>query len=211
VLESPFTLWQYGDAALAAQVPPGDATAQVLYDYLDLVNSGVVSSWADSTLTYYQAYYQQSANQLGYPANKESHLAGLLSYPGQDVPAIYPPAGASKTYDGGVSMQDIQTWMDTSAERVILVYGENDPWSAGALAVSAAAQSRNNRKYIAPSGNHGSKLSTLTASDSAAAYALLAQWMGTTVTPSAAKTTGMKQTLSEVDLLDTFVVRKPLR
>ncbi|HJV21900.1 MAG TPA: S28 family serine protease [Holophagaceae bacterium] len=208
VLESPFVLWQYGNAALAAQVPAAGANAQQLYAYLDQVNSGVVGTWADSTLSYYQAYYQQCANQLGYPANKESHLTGL-SYPGQDVPAIYPPPGASKAYDGGVAMQDIQTWMDTAARKVILVYGENDPWTAGALTVTAAAQARDVHKYIAPLGNHGSKLASLTSADANAAYALLAQWMGAPVTPAAPPQTPAARQVE--DLMDTFVVRRQIR
>lgn len=192
VLESPFILWQYSYADLAAQAPPADASAQTLYNYLDQINLGVVSTWADSTLNYYQAYYQQCAAQLGYPANKESHLTGL-AYPGQDVPAIYPPAGASKTYDGGASMRDIQAWLSTSAQQVILIYGENDPWTAGALEVSAAAQSRGVWKYIAPGGNHSSKLASLMASDSAQAYALLGQWLSAPVAPMALQPVSAKQ------------------
>lgn len=210
VLESPFILWQYGNAALAAQVPGPGATAAQLYAYLDSVNGGVVDTWSDTTLDYYKAYYQQCANQLGYPANKESHLTGL-SYPGQDVPAIYPPAGASKTYDNAAAMQDIQAWMDTSASKVILVYGENDPWTAGALNVTAGALARNVRKYIAPAGNHGSKLSSLGSSDRSEAYTLLAQWMGAPVTPAAPTPTPGLRAGSPEDLLDAFVVRRPLR
>ena len=164
--------------------PPANASAQVLYDYLDKVNTSVVKTWSDRTLTYYQAYYQQSANQLGYPAFKESHLVGL-AYPGQDLPAIYPPVDASKTYDGGVAMRDIQTWMNTSAAQVILVYGENDPWTAGALEVPSAAEARGVRKFIAPNGNHGSSLATLTSTDRSQAYALLSQWMNAPVNPAA--------------------------
>lgn len=211
VLETPFILWQYGNAALAAQVPAADASAQALYGYLDLVNNGVVNTWADATLTYYQAYYQQCANQLGYPANKESHLTGL-SYPGQDVPAIYPPVGVSKIYDGGTAMQGIQVWLSTSAQQVILVYGENDPWSAGALAVTPSDQARGVWKFIAPAGNHGSKLATLASADNTQAYALLAQWLGAPVTPAATGTPAQQKAQSQTaDLLDTFVIRRPLR
>lgn len=209
VLESPFVLWQYGNATLASQVPPSNASAQTLYTYLDQVNNGVVDTWSDATLVYYQAYYQQCTNQLGYPANKESHLTGL-SYPGQDVPAIYPPAGSSKTYDAGTSMADIQHWISTSAQNIILVYGENDPWSAGALSVSPSALARGIHKYIAPSGNHGSKLATLNSTDSAEAYALLSLWLGAPVTPQAAGPALPARSTGE-EWLDTFVVRRPLR
>ena len=211
VLESPFVLWQYSYADLAAKAPAADATAQVLYNYLDQVNFGVVSTWADGTLTYYQAYYQQCANQLGYPANKESHLTGLV-YPGQDIPAIYPPAGASKIYDGGASMLDIQAWLSTSAQQVILIYGENDPWTAGALEVPAAAQARGVWKYIAPGGNHSSKLASLMASDSTQAYTLLSQWLGAPVAPLPPQPANARQTQNaEMDLMDSFVMRRPLR
>ncbi|MDP2875818.1 MAG: S28 family serine protease [Holophaga sp.] len=212
VLEAPFTLWQYGDATLAAQVPAADASAQALYGYLDDVYGGVVNSWSDATLLYYQAYYQQAANQLGAPTYKESHLPGLL-YPGQDLPAIFPPVGISKIYDGGASMRDIQTWIDTSAQRVILVYGENDPWSAAALNVPDTAQNRGVWKYTAPGGNHGAKLATLTPADSAQAYALLSQWLSAPVVPQAAPPPlPLKPSEARTqDLMDTFVMRKPFR
>jgi hypothetical protein len=209
VLESPFILWQYGNASLAAKVPPANASAQALYDYLDLVNMGVVSSWADSTLTYYQAYYQQCANQLGYPAVKDSHLSGI-AYSGQDIPALYPPAGAPKAYDGGAAMLDIQAWMNSAATKVILVYGENDPWTAGALEVPAGALARGVRKYIAPLGNHGSKLATLQSGDAAEAYGLLAQWLGAPVTPAAPGPLLPQRQGSPggQEFSDTFVVRR---
>ncbi|HJW44006.1 MAG TPA: S28 family serine protease [Geothrix sp.] len=209
VLESPFILWQYGNAALAAQVPPVTAPASSLYAYLNLVNSGVVDSWSDSTLDYFQAYYQQCATQLGYPAVKEAHLTGL-AYPGQDLPAIYPPVGAAKAYDGGAAMQDIQAWLSASAQNVILVYGENDPWTAGALDVPGAAQARGVRKFIAPGGNHGANLAGLIAADRNEAYGLLGQWLGAPVAP-AMPGPAVPSRAGADDISDTFVVRRPLR
>ncbi len=207
VLESPFVLWQYGDATLAAAVPPATASAQVLYAYLDQVNRGVVASWADSTLLYFQAYYQQCANQLGYPAPKDAHLSGL-AYRGQDVPAAYPPAGAAKSYDGAVAMQDIQAWVSGSAQNVILVYGENDPWTAGALEVPPAALARGVHKYLAPAGNHGSKLTSLQNADASEAYGLLSQWLGVPVLPAAAPAAAGAPLQGEPELSDSFVVRR---
>lgn len=206
VLESPFLIWQYGDASVANQVPGPGATAQQLYDYLNLVNSGVVATWGDSTLAYYQAYYQQCANQLGYPGVDESFTG--LSYSGQDVPAAYPPSGADKTWDGGVAMQDIQDWISNTAQKVILIYGENDPWSAGALDVPAAAVARGVHKYIQPLGNHGSKLAGLADADKTEAYGLLSQWMNATVQPvaPAPAAKGFAPGIS-----DTGVLRNPLK
>jgi hypothetical protein len=182
VLEAPFTLWQYRSAALAAQTPPPTATPQQLYAFLDAIYGGVVYAWDDATLDYYQAYYYQCGTQLGYPAVKYSHLNGLL-YPGQDVPQSYPPLGVLETWDGGAAMADILAWVGSSATRLLLVYGENDPWTTGAVPLSAAAQARDNHAYVVPLGNHGSRLSQLPQTQRNEAYGLLSGWMGVPVQP----------------------------
>lgn len=184
VLEAPFTLWQYSGAGLAAQCPPPTATSQALYAFLDAIYFGVIGSVSDATLSYYAAYYYQCATQLGYPQVKESHLAGL-HFPGQDLPEHYPPANVSKPYTAA-AMQDVQDWVRTGATRLLLVYGENDPWSAGAFDVPPAAQARDNHVYIVPGGNHGARLAQLPAPQRAEAYALLSTWMGVTIPTSLA-------------------------
>ena len=183
VLEAPFFLWQDGDAARASQAPPATASASTLYGFLDTIFSGVVGRWSDAFLTFFAPYYYQSACQLGNPSG-ESRLQGLR-YPGQDRPAVYPPNGVTKVFDPA-PMLDIQTWVSTSAERILFIYGENDPWTAGAFDVPPAAQARDNHRYVVPSGNHGSRLSQLPEPQRSEAYALLARWLGAPVTPAAA-------------------------
>lgn len=96
-------------------MPGPGATPQQLYDYLDLVNSGVVATWGDSTLAYYQAYYQQCANQLGYPAVDETFTG--LSYPGQDVPAAYPRAARTRPGMGAWPCRTSRTGSRTAPRR----------------------------------------------------------------------------------------------
>jgi len=188
VLEAPFTLWQYRDAGLCASVPAAGAPVVQLYAFLDAVYAafgGVVSSWDDASLSFFAPYYYQAATQLGAPDVKETHLAGLLAYPGTDRPALYPPDGVTKTYDGGAAMVDVQAWVSASAERILLVYGENDPWSAGAFEVPAGG-ARDLFRYTVPAGNHGASLSALAPADRDAAYGALARWTGAQVPPPAA-------------------------
>lgn len=202
VIEAPFTLWQYSNAGLAAQVPAASASAQQLYGFLDAIYFGVVASVSDDTLTYYAAYYYQCATQLGYPDVKTSHLSDLL-FPGQDVPENYPPFGVTKTYSVA-AMNDVQAWVSTEAQRLLFVYGENDPWTAGAFQVPAEAGARDNHLYIVPAGNHGSRLSQLPTPQRTEAYALLSTWMATalTATPAPPPTGG-----GPPDLDATFLVR----
>lgn len=195
ILEAPFTLWQYGNANLAAQVPNKNAPAAELYRFLDSASFGVVKTWSDETLDYYQAYYYQTATQLGYPLIADDYLRGLL-YLGQDTGAAYPPYGVNAKYDGS-AMLDIQNWVNDSATRLMLIYGENDPWTAGAFQLSSAASARDNHKYLVPNGNHGAKISQLPADQKALALAKISSWIGVpiSVAPTEKVTIGRKDLL----------------
>src|SRR5439155_9478511 len=97
--------------------------------------------YADVDLTDFLPYYHQSATQLGYPLDDESHLTDLLFHPNEDQAASYIPAGIPvPSYDPAVVV-DVQTWVKTEANRLLLVYGERDPWRAGELELGAAADS----------------------------------------------------------------------
>jgi hypothetical protein len=169
--EMPFIFWQYGSQARCADIPGASATDAAVYAFLD--DSAGVASYGDDDLEAFLPYYHQSASQLGYPAGDESYLVGLM-YPGEDTAAAYlPPSVPVPTYDEGVAMHDIQDWLASSGARVMLIYGQNDPWSAGAVSLGAATDSY---KYIAPGGNHGSSLTTLAAADEAAARATILRW-----------------------------------
>jgi len=188
VLEAPFTLWQYSNATLCAVAPPAGAAASQLYAFLDACYAafgGVVPSWDDAFLSFFAPYYYQAATQLGAPELKESHLASQLAYPGTDRPGLYPPDGVTKTYDGSAAMIDVQQWVTTSAERILFVYGENDPWTAGAFEVPAAG-ARDIFRYTVPAGNHGASISQLAPADRDAACAALARWTGAPVPPPGA-------------------------
>jgi hypothetical protein len=67
-------------------------------------------------------------------------------------------------YDNGAAMHDVQDWITTSGSQILLIYGQNDPWTAGAVSLGDATDSF---KLISPSGNHGSSIGTLASRPSA--------------------------------------------
>ncbi|HVV88494.1 MAG TPA: S28 family serine protease [Kofleriaceae bacterium] len=173
VEELPFIFWQYGSQADCASIPAAGAADSQLYQFLD----GVVtlSSYGDSDLTDFLPYYHQSATQLGYPIDDESYLVGLR-HPGEDTARAYVPAGIpTPPYDDGAAMTDVQGWIATQGAHLLLIYGERDPWSAGAVTLGDATDSF---EYVAPGGNHGSSIRTLAPADAAAATATVMRWAG---------------------------------
>lgn len=173
VEELPFIFWQYGNQARCADIPADTASDDAVFQFLDDTVS--VAAYGDDDVLAFLPYYHQSASQLGYPISDESYLVGLM-YPGEDTAQAYLPAGIPvPAYDQGAAMQDVQAWIASSGARIMLVYGQNDPWTAGAVDLGAATDSF---KYVAPNGNHGSSIVSLTSQDRAAALATVMRWSG---------------------------------
>ncbi|MBK9034882.1 MAG: aminopeptidase [Myxococcales bacterium] len=176
--ELPFIFWQYGAQSNCATIPTASASDAAVFQFLDDTIS--VASYADADLTDYLPYYHQSATQLGYPAGDESYLVGL-QFPGADTARAYVPANIpTPAYDDGAAMRDVQQWIATSGERIMLIYGENDPWSAGAVDLGAATDSF---KFIAPGDNHGASMASLTSADTTLAVDTVRRWAGVSAKP----------------------------
>jgi hypothetical protein len=173
VEELPFIFWQYGSQNRCNSIPASTATDDAVFKFFD--DTIDVTSYADADITAFLPYYHQSASQLGYPAADESYLSGLM-YPGEDTAASYIPSAVTPpTYDNGTAMHDVQDWIASSGAHIMLIYGQNDPWSAGAVSLGDATDSF---KYIAPNGNHGSSIANLMSADAEAATATVLRWGG---------------------------------
>jgi len=197
VLELPFAFWQYQSVALCPAIPVAGASDSELLDFIDAIVG--LSFYANDTLEYYSPYFYQSATQLGGPRYDDRGLTGLL-YPRQDVPANYPPY-VSKTFDSG-AMPDIEEWMRTMGQRVLLIYGENDPWSTGAFEVRARNDAH--RLYVrGEGGNHGASIARMSDSDRDFALAKLQEWLG--LTPLA------KQAIAPARARDLHGIDEPTR
>jgi hypothetical protein len=72
------------------------------------------------------------------------------------------------------AMRDVDTWVRTSSSQMLFIYGENDPWSAEQFAVGNGA--KDGAVFIQKSGNHGSSITGLSATDEATATALVKRW-----------------------------------
>jgi hypothetical protein len=192
VEELPFIFWQYGRQSDCAQVPANTATDDAVFEFLDNVSS--VASYGDEDLTAYLPYYHQSATELGYPISDESYLVGLM-YPGQDTARAYIPAGIeTPAYDNGAAMHDVQDWIKANGTTIMLIYGQNDPWTAGAVELGNATDSF---KFIAPNGNHGSSIANLASADASTATAAVMRWAGMAANAKRALPTGELTTEQE--------------
>lgn len=180
VVELPFSFWQYHGLSECPAVPGTAASDEALFAYLDDV-SGFFWS-ADWAIDIFEPYYYQAATQLGYPDVERDSLADLLRTDFTDLEAGILPAGVGPvTYDPAV-MRDVADWVAGEGERLLFVYGEFDPWTAGAFELGGAVDSY---LFVVPEGTHDANLAGLTAADRAAALDALRRWTGVTPHPPA--------------------------
>ncbi|GIE88237.1 tripeptidyl aminopeptidase [Actinoplanes regularis] len=171
VLDTVWAFWQYSSAADCATVPASTATDDELYDWIDGVAGW--SFYTDQGLEPYWPYYYQAAGQLGWPSLRFEHLRGLRAYPGLYTANSSLPAELRRAYNP-VPMLDVDLWVRTASERMLFIYGQNDPWSAERFTPSR----HDSALYVAPGANHGANIAKLTAADAAEATAMLRRWAG---------------------------------
>lgn len=173
VIELPFTFWQYSGAFYCRLVPDVDEADNAVFAALRYFSS----FWypTDDCFEYFAPYFYQAHHQLGFPAVARDHLQDLLQTDALNLEEGLPPAGTAPEYDGGAAMQDIADWVATNAQRILFIYGENDPWTAGAFALGEAEDCH---IVTVASGNHGASISDLNDVDRALVDGLLHTWTG---------------------------------
>ncbi len=171
VLDSVWAFWQYSTAADCAGVPAATASDDEIYDWIDAVAGW--SFYTDQGLAPYWPYYYQAASQLGWPSLRFEHLRGLRHYPGLYTANSSLPPELRREHNP-VPMIDVDLWVRTASERMLFVYGQNDPWSAERFTPSK----RDSALFVAPGANHGANIAKLSPDDSAAATAMLRRWAG---------------------------------
>lgn len=160
--------WQYLHVSLCDQVPSPTASDGQLMDFLAYASG--VSSGSDQSIARFQPYYVQAEVELGYPGTLDPHLENLLV---AEPAGSYLPADLDATFDPA-AMQDIDAWVRAEGRTLMFVYGQYDPWTAGAFELGAAADSHS---YTVAEGNHSARIAQLAAGDQAEALATLERWL----------------------------------
>ncbi len=89
-----------------------------------------------------------------------------MRYPRQYGPAALVPFSLKPYGFDHVSVPLIAAWVKTLGERILFVYGENDPWSTHAFEVR---ERNDSYRFFVPAGNHFASISDLPAPEYALA------------------------------------------
>jgi hypothetical protein len=173
-----WSFWQTQGIDQCITVPAPGASDDDLFGFLDKISP--VSEDADDMLGFYEPYYYQTYNELGYPDYGAAYLAPYRRYAELDYSHEL-PTPAEPSYDT-TSMLAVDDFVEHQGNRLLFIYGEWDPWTGGKFVLGDATDSA---VLIQPRGTHYAKIATLESSDRDDALARLAAWTG--VTPNLAR------------------------
>ncbi|MEU7478598.1 S28 family serine protease [Lentzea sp. NPDC042327] len=200
VLDTPFTFWQYGTQEQCALVPGAGASVDDLWTFIDKTVGW--DFYNDAGVAPYAAYYYQAGTQLGWPEADESAVADLLRHPGVSVPrTMVSPDIRFPRFDRH-AMKDVDRWVRHQGNRLLFVYGQNDPWSAEPFRLGPGT--RDSLSFEVPAGNHGANIAKLPEDRRAAATAAVLRWAGVSSPVSAA----LSDTGPDPDSLDALRARR---
>jgi hypothetical protein len=120
---------------------------------------------------------------LGAPAYQTDYLSGLikkfdLNTAGNPNYELVAPKGITFTFNSN-TIPDVYSWLQNHGDKIIYIYGKNDPWSAGAIQLTGAADAL----YIMQDGaNHRVTIRTL--DNPTLVYNTLESWLGIQINPS---------------------------
>lgn len=171
VLEYAFSFWQWGHPV--TEIPPSASTDQELINYLIKTCSPDYFDIESGKPTL--PFFVQAMCQLGYYGYNPKPFKGLMELKdGKNyIPRLFMPVQTKFDYDPAMSLL-VKRYLKKDASKVLLIYGENDPWTA------SAARTYGNRKIlkvVQEGGSHRTRIASLPESQRKLVKETLDNWM----------------------------------
>ncbi len=168
VLEYPFSFWQYHHID-CNNIPTAQDSLQIILDHLTkVVGFGWLSDKAFGDPTMYQFH-----TELGYYGYVTKNVKDLLQHAPFDANNLqFAPNANEISFDSTIS-KDLKQWLVEKGERILYIYGSNDPWAAAGLQQTNA----NCIIYTLPFGNHATFIEDFPTNEQQEIITLLNQWL----------------------------------
>ncbi len=172
ILEFPFSSWQVSDGDCSS-IPDSNASAYQLYSYIK--NFGYLDFYSDEMLDYFAPVYYQAYTEMGWYRLVDDDVKDLLLMDPSPTYRMMAPQEVPLVYNQ-TALEDIRNWLQGSGNNIIYLYGENDPWTAGAIESVGAT---NALKIIESDANHSLKIENIANKD--LIYSRLEEWLGISI------------------------------
>ncbi len=174
ILEYPFAFWQWGHSG-CEDIP--DSKAKDSAKFTHLVNVSPLDYFSDQGMNRMRPFFYQAMTEIGYYGYDLEPYGDLVSATKDNTFMFTMADSLNITYDF-TKMQLINNWLQDDADKMLFIYGENDPWSATAVETSANPDIY---KVVKPGGSHRTRILNLPEKQKNFVYKLLKKWMSTEI------------------------------
>lgn len=164
-IDYPFEFWSSTQHDCAS-IPDSNASAQVMFDHI-LETVDILLFYSDYGLDFWEGWYYQAETEIGNYKLATDHIDDLL--PPLEVLHGF---GNTLQFDPAV-MQDVDNWVKSAGERIIFIYGEDDPWSIAQFETGTPSV----YKIVNPGTKHETAISDLSADDRNLVTDKLSEWL----------------------------------
>jgi hypothetical protein len=184
IMDYPFTFWQYFNMSCSSIPDTASSTAEQIFNHYSSIVP--INSFSDESNDFYAPFTYQCVTELGAPAYQTDYLSDLLIKvdpydEGNPNYELLAPGGPDFTFNSS-TIPDIYSWLQTNGDKIIYIYGKNDPWSAGAIELSPGLDA----VFIMQNGaNHMVKIADL--DNPYLVYDALERWLGIQINPVTGK------------------------
>ena len=174
ILEYAFAYWQWGGDV--NKIPPSSASVDNIYKHLiDIVG---YSFFEASSVEAMEPYFWAALTEQGIYGYETAPFNNYFK-----TDDVYKfdwafPDGISKPHSNA-TMLEIKSFLDTSAEKMLFIYGEYDTWSATAVELSEDASKREVYKYVKPKGDHKTRIKSFDTENQEEIYNIIDGWLET--------------------------------
>lgn len=181
IMDYPFTFWQYYKYSCSSIPDTTSTTPEALFNHIN----GIVSFdfYSNSSIAFYEPYFYQSLTELGQ-IEYENYYGNLLkkvdlNTTGNPNVEELAPKGITYNYFNSTTVPEIYSWLQNHGDHIIYIYGKNDPWSAGAIELTGAADAL---FFMEEGENHGARITRLV--NPSVVYNKLEEWLGIPIIPA---------------------------
>ncbi len=164
-IDYPFDFWS-STAHGCLSIPDSTASPQEMFDHLMEVID-IFLYYSDYGLDFWEGWYYQAQTEIGDYKLDNSHLADLIG--NLDVLHGF---GNSLVFDPA-PMADVDNWVRTSGDRIIFIYGSEDPWTVAPFETS----NLDVLKIINPGTKHETGIVHLNSANQSHVKAKLTGWL----------------------------------
>ena len=156
---------EYGCNAISMATEDADKA----FNLLSYINA--VENYNDENHSLFLPFYIQASYELGYSEEESSSIQMLL--PKRYNLSSLIPNNLELTYSNSNALATI-SWVEKEAKNLLLLYGEFDVWTSGAL--TKLNKNSDNHKYLVKGGNHKANFLDLPEKEKNEYIAILSRW-----------------------------------